>query len=75
VIDLGATFMAEASMAEGAAVAFDFNNRIDAVRAVSSGGDNLVYFPEGFGDMDERAGSVSSENATQPPDPAQAKFP
>ncbi|MEP5983769.1 DUF4394 domain-containing protein, partial [Roseibium sp.] len=28
------------------------------VRAVTSAGDNLVYFPEGFGDNDERAGSV-----------------
>ncbi|MEM9971517.1 MAG: DUF4394 domain-containing protein, partial [Pseudomonadota bacterium] len=36
----------------------DFNNKIDAVRAVTSTGDNLVYFPEAFGDNDERAGSV-----------------
>ncbi|MGR3491666.1 MAG: DUF4394 domain-containing protein, partial [Shimia sp.] len=35
-----------------------FNNAIDAVRAVSSDGSNLVYFPEGFGDNDERANSV-----------------
>jgi hypothetical protein len=56
--DLGAMFMENATVAEGAAVAFDFNNQIDAVRAVSSSGDNLVYFPEGFGDNDERAGSV-----------------
>jgi hypothetical protein len=56
--DLGAEFMEDATIADGAAVAFDFNNQIDAVRAVSSGGDNLVYFPEGFGDLDERAGSV-----------------
>jgi len=39
-------------------VAFDFNNAIDAVRAVSSAGDNLVYFPVGFGDNDARANSV-----------------
>ena len=56
--DTGATFMDDATAAEGADVAFDFNNAIDAVRAVSSSGDNLVYFPEGFGDNDERANSV-----------------
>ena len=55
--DTGATFM-DAEIVEGADVAFDFNNAIDAVRAVSSNGDNLVYFPEGFGDNDERANSV-----------------
>lgn len=41
-----------------AALGFDFNNKIDAVRAVSSDGVNLVYFPEGFGDMDDRANKV-----------------
>jgi len=56
--DLGATFMDGAMIGEEAAVAFDFNNQIDAVRAVSTGGDNLVYFPPGFGDMDEPANSV-----------------
>ena len=56
--DLGASFMDDAMIGEGAAVAFDFNNAIDAVRAVTSAGDNLVYFPDGFGDNDERAGSV-----------------
>lgn len=56
--DLGAQFMEDATIDADAAVAFDFNNKIDAVRAVSSAGDNLVYFPEGFGDNDERAGSV-----------------
>ena len=56
--DLGANFMEGATIADGAMVAFDFNNAIDAVRAVSTSGDNLVYFPEGFGDNDERAGSV-----------------
>ena len=55
--DTGATFM-DADIASGANVAFDFNNAIDAVRAVSSEGDNLVYFPEGFGDGDEKANSV-----------------
>ena len=55
--DLGASF-AEDAMTSGVAVAFDFNNAIDAVRAVGSDGANLVYFPDGFGDGDERAGSV-----------------
>ena len=56
--DLGASFMDDAMIADGASVGFDFNNAIDAVRVVSTAGDNLVYFPEGFGDNDERAGSV-----------------
>lgn len=56
--DLGATFMDDAMIGDGKMVAFDFNNKIDAVRAVTSAGDNLVYFPDGFGDNDERAGSV-----------------
>ena len=55
--DLGARFMDGAMIGEGA-VAFDFNNEIDAVRAVGADGSNLVYFPDGFGDNDERAGSV-----------------
>lgn len=53
--DLGASF-AEDAMITGPAVAFDFNNAIDAVRAVGSDGANLVYFPADFGD--ERAGKV-----------------
>lgn len=48
--DLGAAFMDDAGIAADAVVAFDFNNKIDAVRAVSSAGDNLVYFPSDFGD-------------------------
>lgn len=56
--DLGATVMEGAMVADGAMVGFDFNNAIDAVRVVSSAGDNLVYFPDGFGDNDERAGSL-----------------
>lgn len=56
--DLEASFKDGAMVADGATVAFDFNNAIDAVRAVSSAGDNLVYFPTGFGDGDEKAGSV-----------------
>lgn len=55
--DLEATFDADAMIGEGA-VAFDFNNQIDAVRAVGADGSNLVYFPTGFGDMDERADTV-----------------
>ncbi|MEM0899776.1 MAG: DUF4394 domain-containing protein [Pseudomonadota bacterium] len=56
--DQSASFADDASIASDAVVAFDFNNAIDAVRAVSSTGDNLVYFPIGFGDNDERANSV-----------------
>lgn len=56
--DLGATFADEATIASGAMTAFDFNNAIDAVRAVTSAGANLVYFPVGFGDDDDRANSV-----------------
>lgn len=55
--DLQAAF-AEDARTMGAAVAFDFNNAIDAVRAVGSDGVNLVYFPVGFGDNDARANSV-----------------
>ena len=57
ITDLGASFADDAMIGEGY-VAFDFNNAIDAVRAVGSDGANLVYFPEGFGDGDDRAGSV-----------------
>ena len=53
--DLGASFANDAKIS-GPAVAFDFNNVIDAVRAVGSDGANLVYFPSDFGD--ERAGKV-----------------
>ncbi|MEO3414221.1 DUF4394 domain-containing protein [Roseovarius sp. CAU 1744] len=56
--DLGATFMEDAKIADDAMVALDFNNKIDAVRAVSTNGDNLVYFPDGFGGGDEKANSV-----------------
>lgn len=56
--DLGAAFMDDAMIDASATVAFDFNNKIDAVRAVSSDGDNLVYFPQGFGNGDERQNSV-----------------
>ncbi|MBF9043502.1 DUF4394 domain-containing protein [Rhodobacterales bacterium HKCCE4037] len=58
ITDTGATFADDAMLGADAMVAFDFNNAIDAVRAVSSEGTNLVYFPEGFGDNDERANSV-----------------
>lgn len=56
--DLSATFMEDAKIGGAAMVAFDFNNQIDAVRAVTTSGENLVYFPNGFGDGDDRAGSV-----------------
>ncbi|MDG4646890.1 DUF4394 domain-containing protein [Roseibacterium sp. SDUM158017] len=56
--DLDASFAEDAMISGGAMTGLDFNNAIDAVRAVSSAGENLVYFPEGFGDADERAGSV-----------------
>lgn len=56
--NLGAKFKEDTAIAKDTAVAFDFNNKIDAVRAVSSAGDNLVYFPTGFGGGDEKADSV-----------------
>lgn len=56
--DLGATYEDEAGVIADAMVGFDFNNKIDAVRAVSSAGDNLVYFPVGFGGGDPKANSV-----------------
>lgn len=55
-MDQSANFMDDAMIADGSVVAFDFNNAIDAVRAVGSTGENLVYFPTEFGD--ERANSV-----------------
>lgn len=55
-MDTAATFMEETMINNDAVVAFDFNNAIDAVRAVSSMGDNLVYFPTNFGD--DKANSV-----------------
>lgn len=54
--DQSATFMDDAMIADGSVVAFDFNNKIDAVRAVGSTGENLVYFPSDFGD--DKANSV-----------------
>lgn len=63
-LDSGALIPMDAALAENAmlgdtaAVAFDFNNAIDAVRAVSTDGVNVVYFPAGFGDNDDRANSV-----------------
>lgn len=54
--DTMASFMDDTMIGDDAVVAFDFNNAIDAVRAVSSMGDNLVYFPTNFGD--DKANSV-----------------
>ncbi len=48
--DTGASFADDITMAGDAAVAFDFNNVLDAVRAVDSDGVNVVYFPSDFGD-------------------------
>lgn len=56
--DLGAKFMKDASVPDNAMVGFDFNNKIDAVRVVSSKGDNLVYFPAGFGDNGPKSNTV-----------------
>ncbi|MFK7894138.1 MAG: DUF4394 domain-containing protein, partial [Granulosicoccus sp.] len=53
--NLDARFAEDAEIG-GGAVAFDFNNAIDAVRLVGADGANLVYFPSGFGD--ERANHV-----------------
>ncbi|MBY5987622.1 DUF4394 domain-containing protein [Roseovarius atlanticus] len=55
--DLEAAFNDDAMVADGSKVAFDFNNKIDAVRAVSSGEDNLVYFPKDFS-AEDKAGKV-----------------
>lgn len=56
--DMSATVGDNVMVGMDAAVGFDFNNKIDAVRAVSTDGVNLVYFPMGFGDNDDRANSV-----------------
>lgn len=56
--DLGAKFMEDTKIGADSAVGLDFNNKIDAVRVVSSTGDNLVYFPIGFGNGDAKANSV-----------------
>lgn len=56
--DPEAEFVENAVIGDGKRVAFDFNSTFDAVPAVTSARDNLVYFPEGFGDNEERAGSV-----------------
>ena len=58
MMNLDAKFMDDAVIDDAAMTALDFNNKIDAVRAVSTDGDNLVYFPNGFGGGDEKAGSV-----------------
>lgn len=50
LMDTEAGFADDVAMGDDAAVAFDFNNAIDAVRAVSSDGVNVVYFPTDFGD-------------------------
>ncbi len=59
--DLEASFNEDAMVADGSKVAFDFNNKIDAVRAVSSEEDNLVYFPKDFS-AEDKAGKVVRVN-------------
>jgi hypothetical protein len=59
--DLDAAFNDDAMVADGSKVAFDFNNKIDAVRAVSSEEDNLVYFPKDFS-AEDKAGKVVRVN-------------
>lgn len=44
------------SVLDAGAVAFDFNNTLDAARLVGASGANLVYFPDNF--KDDRAGKV-----------------
>ena len=44
----GATFGAGAKIGSNARMGFDFNNAIDAARAVSTQDDNLVFFPDTF---------------------------
>lgn len=56
--DLGAKFADGTKISDGAKIGFDFNNKIDAVRVVSSNGDNLVYFPAGFGGNNPKANTV-----------------
>ncbi|MGB3408358.1 MAG: DUF4394 domain-containing protein, partial [Jannaschia sp.] len=46
--DTGATFAAAATMADDANVGVDVNTAIDAVRAASLDGVDLVYFPSDF---------------------------
>lgn len=58
LINNGATFAEDTTINSNAVVGFDFNNKIDAVRAVSTSGDNLVYFPVGFGDNGPKANTV-----------------
>lgn len=48
--DIEASFAEDVTMGDDAMVGLDFNNAIDAVRAVSSDGVNIVYFPTDFGD-------------------------
>lgn len=56
LISMDATMGDDVMMGADAAVGLDFNNAIDAVRAVSTDGVNLVYFPKDFGD--DKANSV-----------------
>ncbi|WOI58030.1 DUF4394 domain-containing protein [Palleronia sp. LCG004] len=52
----GATSPEGAKLSQGSRVGFDFNNAIDAARAVSTSDENVVFFPSSFGD--DRANSI-----------------
>ncbi|PZX15093.1 putative secreted protein [Palleronia aestuarii] len=52
----GAMPMDGAGLSSGARVGFDFNNQIDAARAVSTRDENVVFFPSDF--PDERANTI-----------------
>ncbi len=58
ITDLQAKFMENTKISDDAKIGFDFNNKIDAVRVVSSKGDNLVYFPVGFGGNSPKSNTV-----------------
>ena len=48
LVKVDASFAMGADISPSAQVGFDFNNAIDAARAVSTADDNLVFFPAGF---------------------------
>lgn len=54
--DTGAVPQDGAGLSSGARVGFDFNNAIDAARAVSTRDENVVFFPSDF--PDERASTL-----------------
>ncbi len=58
LIGTGSTFGPGAEITGNARVGFDFNNAIDAARAVSTREDNLVFFPSDTVSGNPNAGSV-----------------